>query len=57
MTIDEAIEKLNSLTDDDPEVAHVTADKILCDFLRAHGFGAVADVFDAADTRVGFWYA
>lgn len=52
-----AIAKLNALTDDDPEQAHCEAENILVAFLKEIQCEAVANAFDAANSRVGFWYA
>ncbi len=57
MTPEEAINKLNALTDADPETAHVEADRILCQLLQDNGMAEVAKAFKDADERVGFWYA
>ena len=56
MTQDEAIEKMKQLPTD-AEGAHILADRILLDFLRSNGFGALADAHDALHKRVGFLYA
>jgi len=42
-----------ALSDD----VHEEADRILLDFLRANFAGKVADAYEAARDRVGFWYA
>ena len=57
MNIDEAVKELNAITNGDNEYAHCQADKILKEFLRSNGYAKVADAFDEADDRVGFWYA
>lgn len=57
MTKDEAIALLDGLTDADPESAHGHADGALVSFLRHLGHDDVADAFDRACHRVGFWYA
>lgn len=56
MTPEMVIERLDSLTDADPEAAHGTADAILIEFLRGIGYGTVANAFENASDRVGFWY-
>jgi hypothetical protein len=55
----EAIARLEALDEDQPdeEMAHVEADRILCQFIRAIGHADVTDAFEAARRRVGFWYA
>jgi hypothetical protein len=53
----EAVAKLNALTSHDPETAHGRADEILCEFIRSIGHAEVAEAFEAAADRVGFWYA
>lgn len=52
-----AIADLNALDDADPESAHSRADAILSNYVRAIGEVAIADAFEAARERVGFWYA
>jgi hypothetical protein len=41
----------------DEEAAHGTADDLLIEFLREIGYEDVADAYEAARDRVGFWYA
>jgi hypothetical protein len=53
----EAINKLNALTNGDPEVAHAQADDILAAWVKANGGEQVAAAYEAAGDRVGFWYA
>jgi hypothetical protein len=53
----EAVAKLQALTGHDPEEEHGDAEEILCEFIRAIGHAEVADAFEAAANRVGFWYA
>ncbi len=55
----EAVAKLEAVDENHPdeEMAHVEADRILCEFIRAIGHADVADAFEAARRRVGFWYA
>ena len=54
----DAIFMLDALKDgDDEEVAHGEAEQILMAFLRGNDFAKVADAFEAARDRVGFWYA
>jgi len=57
MNRDEAIKALNALPEHDAEAAHVDADNILTNFLRYIGYEDVADAFDDACSRIGFWYA
>ncbi len=57
MTEYEAIGKLDKMQRDDPEKYHWEADEIVLEFLRAHGHSGIADAFEAARDRVGFWYA
>ena len=53
-----AVDALNDLKEgSDEEIAHALAEDALCDLLRSVGFGEAADAFDAANERVGFWYA
>lgn len=50
----DAIEKLTKLRAlGDTEAAHGEADKVLCELLKAMGFGDVVDAWDAIDK----WYA
>ena len=54
----EAIELLDSLDDrGDIEADHGTADKALCDAIRDLGHGDLADAWERACDRCGFWYA
>jgi hypothetical protein len=39
------------------EIGHSQADDILCECLRKLGAPEVADAFERARSRVGFWYA
>lgn len=57
MTRQDAKRRLDKLTDDDPESAHGRAEDIICQFLKDNGFGDVAEAFEAARDRVGFWYS
>ena len=57
MTAKEAVEKLNALTNEDPETAHVDAEDIVLELLRTTGFKDVAKAYKAAIDRCGFWYA
>lgn len=58
MTHDEAIRKLNAMKDgDDPEHQHVRAEEIILRYLRDHDARGIAEAFEAATERVGFWYA
>jgi hypothetical protein len=53
----EAIETLDGLPSDDPEVAHGQAEQVLLDYLCANGACELADAFKRARGRIGFWYA
>jgi hypothetical protein len=57
MTKEEIIERLNALTDDDPEAAHNEADRLLIHALILAGMADVAEAYMDARDRVGFWYA
>lgn len=57
MTKQEAIAALDALKKGDNEGAHLRADEILCDYLRASGAEDLADAFDRAAGRVKFWYS
>lgn len=47
---------LNAL-DDDPESGHAQADEQLVAFVREIGYSDVAEAYEQARRRVGFWYA
>ena len=51
-----AIENLNNLNED-PEESHMDADELLASYLRSIGEDEVADAYDRAHLRIGFWYA
>jgi predicted GNAT family N-acyltransferase len=56
MTEQEAIEKLEEIVNTkDTETAHIDADDLISDFIRANGFEKLADAYDEAAS--GFWYA
>lgn len=56
--MDDLIDKLNEFpADGDEEGIHLIADDILLTALRRANYGDVADAWDAARERVGFWYA
>lgn len=58
LTKDLAVQLLDALDDGDPEAAHGDAEEIVMAFLRASDDGeAVANAFERAQKRVGFWYA
>lgn len=57
MTKEEYVEQLNKLTYYDQEVSHAEADDLLVAALRDAGWGEVADAYEKAQDRVGFWYA
>jgi hypothetical protein len=58
MTEQQAIDKLNALTGEDPKSEHLSAEEILKEFLNTNGASGVADAFDDASSRGrGFWYA
>ena len=56
MTSQEAVEALSNLPDD-PELAHMKAERIIIEFLASNGMGSVSDAFEKARIRIGFWYA
>ena len=56
-TREKVVEGLRALTGANPEDAHEVADRMLLEMLRAAGMGDVADAFDEARCRIGFWYA
>lgn len=51
-----AVTKLEELNGD-PEEDHIIAERILTEYLRLRGETAVAEAFERARERVGFWYA
>lgn len=59
MNAQEAIEKLNSLSDDDPEDSHGAADSVLIAYLKSldQNSNEVADTYQKTRERIGFWYA
>lgn len=60
MTKDQAVSTLNAIgfpASSDEEADHQNADDILVKFLRANGHKDVADAWERARDRVGFWYA
>jgi len=58
MDMESAVNKLNVMkVGDDAEIVHFVAEEVLTEYLRYIGHNAVADAFDAARDRVGFWYA
>ena len=58
MTAKETVEKLNALTNNDPEEDHLSADNYLLAFIESSGFPDVAKAFEKARNRnKGFWYS
>ena len=54
----EAVKYLDDMEEgSDAEIEHSRAENVLCAYLRATGSGDLADAFDNACERVGFWYA
>lgn len=52
------VDSLDALPEDgDQEISHGDADNILLQCLREAGLGEVADAWQRARDRVGFWYA
>lgn len=51
------IDEIRALKGRDKERDHCDADDLLCEALRLLGGGDVADAYEAACERVGFWYA
>ena len=56
MTHDEAVRKLDAL-EGDQEAAHGDADDILLRYLKHHDAKEIADAWERACERVGFWFA
>ena len=58
MTKKEAIDVLNNLNEaGDTEDSHMVADDVLCAALRNLGHADLADAWERARDRCGFWYA
>lgn len=58
LTATEVIEMLDAYDDTaDQEAAHTQCEDLLMSFLRGNDFGKVAEAYEAARDRVGFWYA
>ena len=56
--LQEAVKALDSMpANGDPEALHGEAENIIDCYLREIGAGELADAFDNACGRVGFWYA
>ena len=56
-TNEEIIETLNQLDSRDKEDSHSDADYLLCEALHNNGLGEIAEAWERARERVGFWYA
>ncbi len=56
-SVEWAVAELAKLHAMEPGAAHGMADNILLDVLRANELGDVADAWQLASERVGFWYA
>ena len=53
-----AIDKLEAMKyGDDQDAAHSLAEDIICEYLVVIGAKQLADAFEEARDRVGFWYA
>jgi len=60
MTQEQAVQELETIGrggHTHSEEAHLHADRMILQFLRDNGFAQVADAWDAAQERVGFWYS
>ena len=57
MSEEEAINALANLQKDDEERAHHQADDVLIAVLKANGLDSVAQAWEDAKCRIGFWYA
>ena len=51
------ISELDALGKGDPEAAHGHAEGLLMAYLRSWGHGDIADAYERARDRVGFYYA
>lgn len=56
-TKQETIDSLNALSNRDKELAHSDSDDLMLEALRLAGWNDVAEAYDAARDRIGFWYA
>jgi hypothetical protein len=58
MTESEAVQRMEELALlGDEEIAHIEADRLLVDFLHAHGFKSLVGAYTRCRDDVGFWYA
>ena len=57
LTTCEAIDRLDYLSDGDKEIAHQMADEIIMAALRFNELRELAEAWEAARSRIGFWYA
>ena len=56
--LQQAVKELNEMDENgDAEALHGEAEDILCGYLIAIGSKELAEAFDNAQERVGFWYA
>lgn len=54
ITVQEALERLAAAkANPDKEAAHVAADQVLCEFLRAKGYDAIVDAWHEVEK----WYS
>ena len=51
------INRLQTIPYTDPEIAHAEADALVVAYLRAIGETEVADAWQRAGERIGFWCA
>lgn len=56
MTPDQAITRLESISLDDTEQAHIEADRLLLQFLETHGHLEVANAYRRVREQAGFRY-
>jgi uncharacterized heparinase superfamily protein len=56
-TPEQIIEELNEIKTTDSESAHITADRLILDYLRSIGHEQAAKAWERAEERCGFWYA
>lgn len=49
------VEVLNSISGDDPEVAHATADEALLEFLGVMGYEEIVHAYNDVSSRCSWW--
>jgi hypothetical protein len=57
MTHEDVLQALETMQAGDNEAVHYAADDLLLNFLRSEGYNDIAEAYERARDRVGFWYA